>query len=182
MTEGGRVVWERKRYYIRDTLPGLTYLFSVMRRSNMWSSLLCAVILLSARSSADEAALTEAGGEVKLGDDVTITVPDDNGDGCLFQLQLPQCCYTTSGGGDCEGADQSPDCNSEATVVSKNRNCVLTLPDFKATDAGTYGAEGERITVTTGAGSGLVWWHVALPTAIIATLSGVFAGVLAAVG
>ena len=141
----------------------------------MWSTLLLHITILCATTLAKQVELTETGGVVPLGDDVTITVPDDNEGSCTFLLQLPKlCCY--SNGGDCEGVGQSPKCNAGYRVTSKDRMCVLTLTNFEATDAGTYEAGEKVIDVEAGAGSGVVWWLVAVLVivAILVTVGGVF--------
>ena len=127
----------------------------------MWSTLLLHFTILSATSLAETVELTENGGEVPLGDDVTITVADNSEGSCTFVLQHPQlCCYTVPQGGDCEGVTQSSECNAGYKVESKSRNCVLTLPSFMATDAGTYEAEGRSIVLEAEAEAGTPWWHI----------------------
>jgi len=119
----------------------------------MWSTLLLLFTILCATTLAETVELTEPGGEVPLGDDVTIIVADNKEGSCTFLLQLPKlCCY--SNGGDCEGVDQSPKCNAGYRVNPKDGMCVLTLTNFEATDAGSYEAEGKVIVVEAEAESG----------------------------
>ena len=101
------------------------------------------VILFFLVTTSAATALTKAGGEVELGEDVTITV-EDKGSNCKFLMQPDEgglCCYLP--GEVCNIQEQSEMCNNNFDVVNRNGQCILSLIDIQITDGGTYEAEGE---------------------------------------
>ena len=117
----------------------------------VWS-LVALLFLLTTTSTSAATTLSKTGGEVEVGEFVTITV-EDKGRDCKFLLQLDQgglCCYQPGPAGSsrfvgkvCDFQEQSRLCNKNFSVKKANGQCVLLLRDFQITDAGTYEAEGE---------------------------------------